>query len=299
MTARPPVNSPARAQTVPGRGPGRSDLQPRIVSALVLVAMAFATLWAGGQVFVLFWLLASLAVLWEWQRMISAPGYVSRLFAGASGLAICAALASNGFGDWAIAALALAALLTGALARINGGSARQCAWAAAGVFYAGLLLISVLVLRLSQSHGLEAILWLFAIVWGTDILAYCSGRTIGGPKLWPKVSPSKTWAGFAGGVLGGAMAGTILISVALLQVREHWPWMFVFALLFAIGSQAGDLLESAVKRRYNVKDSSNLIPGHGGALDRLDGFTAATVCAAMVGMIKAGPVDAAHGLLIW
>ena len=102
MTARPPVNSPARPQTASGRGAGRSDLRPRIVSALVLVAMAFATLWAGGQVFVLFWLLASLAVLWEWQRLISAPGYLTRLFAGASGLAICAALASSGLGDWAI-----------------------------------------------------------------------------------------------------------------------------------------------------------------------------------------------------
>jgi phosphatidate cytidylyltransferase len=299
MTRHPPVSTQPSTGKTPSSATARSDLAPRVASAIVLVALAFATLWAGGQIFVLFWLIASFAVLWEWQRLLGAPGYVSRLLAGAGTLALCAALVTGGYGDWAIALLALGSAASGALAWQKGATSSQIKWIMCGVFYAGSLLIAVLILRLSVRHGIEAILWLFAIVWGTDILAYFSGRSIGGPKLLPSVSPSKTWSGLIGGVLGGAIAGTVLLCVALPAARTQWPWMFLFAVVLALVSQGGDLFESSLKRRYGVKDSSALIPGHGGAMDRLDGFTAAAVLAALIGLLHGGPVNSAYGLLIW
>lgn len=299
MQNKPPrdITPPSMAPKVPGTA--MKDLTPRLLSAIVLVILAFVTVWAGGQVFVLFWLAASFAVLWEWQRLLDAPAYTIRLFVGAGSLAACAALASGGFGNWAAGLSCLAACAVGIVTHRQSGSMQQAFWAGAGVLYAGLLVISVLVLRLSLLYGFEAIVWLFAIVWGTDILAYFSGRAIGGPKLWPRVSPSKTWAGFIGGVSGGAIAGTVLIYALLPVVRDNWFWLLCFALVLAMISQGGDLFESSLKRRYGVKDSSNLIPGHGGVLDRLDGFTAAVVCAALIGGLRGGPVNAAHGLFTW
>ena len=299
MTGQPPV----RHQPPPDSGGAArgvpSDLGPRLVSALVMVALAFATLWAGGQIFVLFWLIATFAVLWEWQRLLACPAYLYRLFVGAGTLALCAAMVTGGYGDWAVLALALGSSAAGLVAWKNGASASQIRWSAAGIFYAGAILVAVLVLRLSLQHGVIAILWLFAIVWGTDICAYFTGRSLGGPKLWPRISPSKTWSGLIGGVLGGAIAGTLIIVGFLPAVKAYWPQMFAFALVLAVASQAGDLFESSLKRRYGVKDSSNLIPGHGGALDRLDGFAIAVVLAALVGLLRGGPVNSAHGLLIW
>jgi phosphatidate cytidylyltransferase len=275
-----------------------------------MVVLAFATLWAGGQIYILAWLLVSFGALWEWQRLVGGAGQMSRLFIGAAALAVTAALSAGGSADLALVVLVLAAAAVLFVARkgrapgMGSSTNRPMAWteaslAAAGVLYAGALLVSVLILRLSLMQGMAAILWLFAIVWGTDIVAYFAGRSIGGPKLWRRVSPSKTWSGFIGGVTGGAVAGTLLIGWLLPDVRAYWPWMFAFALLLAILSQGGDLFESSLKRRYGAKDSSNLIPGHGGILDRLDGFTAAVVCAALVGAIRGGQINAAHGLFSW
>jgi phosphatidate cytidylyltransferase len=174
-------------------------------------------------------------------------------------------------------------------------------WAGAGLVYAASVVISVTLLRvLSRIDGVEAILWLFAVVWGTDIMAYFGGRLIGGPKLWPRLSPSKTWAGFIVGVSCGGLLG--LLCVALQPAAEGtllWP-LFVLGLLAGVVAQAGDFLESGVKRRFGAKDSSHLIPGHGGFMDRLDGFIAAAAFAALVGWIKsAGPGFVAIGLLRW
>lgn len=271
----------------------QSDLPLRALSGVVMIVLALGTAWAGGQVFVLFWLLGSFAVYWEWQRLMDAPAYSLRLFTGAGALAITAALASGGLGLYAVATIAVFAIVVGVI------GARSALWCGAGFVYAGAILVSVLVLRMSLQNGIAAILWIFAIVWGTDILAYFTGRTFGGPKLWPRVSPSKTWSGFVGGVTGGMAAGTILIMAVLPAVRPHGLMLAAMGLALAIISQMGDLFESAVKRRYGVKDSSNLIPGHGGAMDRLDGFAAAAICAALVGAWRGGPVNVANGLFLW
>jgi phosphatidate cytidylyltransferase len=169
-------------------------------------------------------------------------------------------------------------------------------WLAGGFAYAAVLLFAPLILRREPDLGLTAILFVFAIVWATDIVAYFVGRAFGGPKLWAAVSPKKTWSGALGGTLGGMAAG--LVTVGLLGIRIA-PALVIMALLLSVAAQAGDLLESAIKRHFHAKDSSQLIPGHGGLMDRLDGFLTAAAAAAMVGLIRGGLEGPARGLLVW
>lgn len=169
-------------------------------------------------------------------------------------------------------------------------------WLAGGVAYAGVLLFAPLILRRDPAFGLTAILFLFAIVWATDIVAYFTGRAIGGPKLWPAVSPKKTWAGALGGTLGGIAAGLLTVKLMGLSVT---PMLVLVACVLSMVAQGGDLLESAIKRHFGAKDASQLIPGHGGLMDRLDGFLTAVAAAVMVGLLRGGLDGPARGLLIW
>lgn len=169
-------------------------------------------------------------------------------------------------------------------------------WLAAGFAYAAILLFAPLILRRDPEFGLVAILFLFAIVWATDIVAYFAGRAIGGPKLWPAVSPKKTWAGALGGTLGGIVAGLVTVKLMGLSVTAM---LGVLACGLSVVAQAGDLLESAIKRHFGAKDASGLIPGHGGLMDRLDGFLTAVAAAAMVGLVRGGFEEPARGLLVW
>ncbi|GAC1558456.1 MAG: phosphatidate cytidylyltransferase [Beijerinckiaceae bacterium] len=267
------------------------DLGPRLVSSILLAAVALATLWAGGIAFALFWLSAGLAIEWEWQALIGGVGARWRFLSGAVGVTFAAAFASHLALGFAGAVLIGAAALTAILA-----SEDNRGWAGLGVLYAGALVVSVIALRQSDALGLGAIAWLFAIVWGSDAMAYFGGRLIGGAKLWPRVSAGKTWSGTLVGIVGGALLG---LAVALFQA-EHiaiFP-LLLLGLLLAVVSQAGDLCESALKRRFGVKDSGTLIPGHGGVMDRLDGFAAACVCAALIGGLRLYPFIAA-GVLSW
>ncbi len=170
------------------------------------------------------------------------------------------------------------------------------AWLAAGVVYAGVLLFPPIILRHDPQFGFVAILFLFAIAWSTDIAAYFVGRAIGGPKLWPAVSPKKTWSGAIGGAIGGVAAALIVAKLAGLAVA---PMLVLVALGLSVVSQAGDLLESSIKRRFGAKDASRLLPGHGGVMDRLDGFLTAVAAAVMVGMLRGGLEGPARGLLVW
>jgi phosphatidate cytidylyltransferase len=179
--------------------------------------------------------------------------------------------------------------------RIVGGL-RRYVWTLAGILYAALLFVAPVTLRGGASYGIAAILILFAIVWTTDIAGYFAGRAIGGPKLAPSISPKKTWSGAIAGLIGSVIVvafGTRYIADARLV-----PLIGV-AVLLSIVSQAGDLAESALKRRFDVKDSSQVIPGHVGVMDRLDGFWAAAVCAAIIGLARGGFAEPARGLLVW
>ena len=169
-------------------------------------------------------------------------------------------------------------------------------WLAAGVGYAAVLLFAPLILRRDPALGFVAILFLFAVVWATDIVAYFAGRALGGPKLWPTVSPKKTWSGAAGGTLGGIAAGVLAVKLMGVSVA---PMLIFVACFLSVMAQAGDLLESAVKRHFGAKDAGSIIPGHGGLMDRLDGFLTAAAAAAMVGLIRGGLEAPARGLLVW
>ncbi len=169
-------------------------------------------------------------------------------------------------------------------------------WVTAGIGYAGCMVLAPILLRADAAYGLSAMLLLFAIVWSTDVCAYFAGRAIGGPKLAPLISPKKTWAGAIAGT-----AGAILVAVAVAGLLGHLDkgTIAVVALLLSIMAQLGDLLESWIKRKFGAKDASHLIPGHGGVMDRLDGFWAAAVAGCLVGMLRGGFDNPARGLLVW
>jgi phosphatidate cytidylyltransferase len=254
-----------------------------------MVVLAIAATVVGGWPFVVFWAAAALIVYWEWSSMVARQAKVP-LLAGAAAL-VAAAIAA-GFGRFGYAAAAAAA---GALA-VMALAPRRRAWSAAGVLYAGVLVLAPEMLRRDLPLGPTAVFFLFAVVWATDILGYFAGRLVGGPKLAVRISPKKTWAGALAGA-GGAVAMGVGFITLVGQFGLGSP--AATALLLSIVSQGGDLLESAVKRRFGVKDASHVIPGHGGLMDRLDGFLAAAGAAALIGMVRAGPGAAAHGLLTW
>ncbi|AZG75851.1 phosphatidate cytidylyltransferase [Methylocystis rosea] len=292
MTAdRRDISSAGQSSGKPSAG-GFADLGPRVASAAAMVIAALGALYLGGDVFALFWLAAAFAVSWEWQNLIGGEGRAPRIAVG--GAAVAAAMAFGRVSMPGAAALAIA-LLAIAGAALAGAERRL--WAATGVVYAGALAFSVCLLRESPDVGALAIAFLFAVVWGTDIFAYFGGRLIGGPKLWPRVSAGKTWSGTITGVLCGALLGLVAVYLGAGPQLANWR-VFLVGLAAAAFSQVGDLFESSVKRRFGVKDSSQLIPGHGGAMDRLDGFIFASAFAAAVGLLRGAPSVAA-GLFFW
>ncbi|HKN26377.1 MAG TPA: phosphatidate cytidylyltransferase [Roseiarcus sp.] len=266
-----------------------SDLWPRVGAAVAMGLIALVIAWIGGFVFVAFWWATSVVVLGEWQRIVRCDRLIERVAIGALALALAAVFASNTWVLWAVAALAVGALAVGWLA----GPASQI-WAGAGALYAGALVVSLGLLRASPSYGLPAILWLFAVVWGTDVAAYFAGRLIGGPRLWPSVSPGKTWSGAVAGAFAGAAFGLLLSGWT-----NRIDLLFWLGLAASVVAELGDLFESALKRRFGVKDSSRLIPGHGGLMDRLDAFIAASAFGALFAAAHTEGSFIASGLFRW
>lgn len=269
------------------------DLLRRIASAAVLVPLAIAVAWYGGWAFSIFWFLAAAAVLFEWNRLVGAGADRPDLFAiGLATLAAAVAavhLARNP--AWAALALVLGVGIVFAIARDGGRR-----WTSVGILYAAAVVTGPVILRDDPILGFAAILWLFAVVWGADVGAYFAGRSIGGPKLWPQLSPKKTWAGFFGGVATGVALGLVFAWIGGV------PPTLGLALISAavsIISQGGDLFESFVKRRFDAKDAGGLIPGHGGVMDRLDSFLVAGAAAALFGLSRGGVDAPAAGVLVW
>lgn len=282
-----PVNRDASAR--------RRNLMLRVASSAVLVPIILVVAWLGGWAFLILCLLAALGILWEWSRLagnvdaaVMAPGIV----------ALAAALAFTGFG---LAGAAAASLAIGAVAAGIGASYRGSAlvggmWAAGGVIYAGVAFFGPALLRRDAGLGFVAFVFLALTVWATDTCAFAVGRAIGGPLLWPQVSPNKTWSGALGGLAGGVAGGTL---VAYADGLGRLAAVGVIALVLSALAQAGDLLESAIKRHFGAKDTSQLIPGHGGLMDRLDGFLVAAAAALLIGLLRQGTAAPAHGLLVW
>ena len=285
------VPQPGSGRTIPSpvRAGGRAEFLPRLLSAVVMAAAAIGTAWIGGAVFAAFWCLAAIAILWEWHGIIGLSRRVPIVLLGGAALAASTLLVVRGETAHAGLALLLGAAVTALLA-----NAGRRSLAALGPLYAGVLALAVPLLRQSGSDGLVIVLWLFAVVWGTDTMAYFGGRTIGGPKLAPRLSPSKTWSGFAVGIVSGALLG-----LAVAPRSDCLVCIVLAGLLGGALAQAGDILESALKRRFGLKDAGSMIPGHGGLMDRLDGFITAAAFAAAVGLWRFGPDAAAAGLLQW
>ena len=280
-------------------GPRASNLTLRVASAVVLAPVTLAITYVGGWIFYALCAIAAGGILWEWVSLAShradprvlAPGWLALL--GAMVL-IGLGLPAGGMGAAAIGAI-VAGSIVAALPRATDEPSAP-AWAAGGVIYAGALLIAPAMLRSDPQWGLTALLFLFANVWATDIFAYFCGRAIGGPLLWPRVSPKKTWSGAVGGLAGGVAAS---VAVAYASGVGKLGIVGVMACVLSVLAQAGDLFESSVKRRFGAKDASHLIPGHGGLMDRLDGFIAAALAALLIGIIHQGMAAPARGLLVW
>jgi phosphatidate cytidylyltransferase len=271
--------------------PGSRDLILRVGSALVLAPLAIGTAYLGGWPFALFWSLAAIGVFWEWSALVAGGEQRPVVLVGGAALVISLALAAAG----RLMGASIVSVL-GIIATAPVAPTQQRGWVAAGVPYAGAIGIAPIALRSDNEVGFVALIFLFAIVWTTDVVAYFLGRLIGGPKLMPRVSPRKTWSGALSGLAAAVLAAVAVAQVAGLSGLYS---IAVVAAILSVVAQAGDLFESRLKRRFGAKDSSHLIPGHGGLMDRLDGFVFAAAVAALIGVLRGGVEAPAHGLLVW
>jgi phosphatidate cytidylyltransferase len=268
---------------------GSRNLMLRVIAALVLAPAAVLVAYLGGWPWTTLVTLAAIGLYVEWLTIVGAARERRAVVAGGVALTVSGVCLAVGRVDASLLVLVigLAAVTIVAPARRH--------WTAAGYLYAAAAQMASALLRLDQTSGFAALMLVLLVVWGTDIGGYFAGRGIGGPKLWPRVSPKKTWAGAVGG-----FAASLVVSggFAALGVGRTGPLLLLGAAL-SIASQLGDLLESAVKRQFGVKDSSHLIPGHGGLMDRLDGFVAAAVIAAVFGLLRHGVDGVGRGLMVW
>lgn len=279
------------------------DLRKRALSAALLGPAALACIWLGAEAWTALMAAAMALLAWEWVRLC---GFSTRRLPGlAVPLAVLAAGTLAVDGRWT-AALALLLLGAGAVWALGaapaaarsrvGGTPATAPWLAFGVVYIGLAGLALIHLRGDAAAGRVNVIFLFLVVWSSDIGAYLAGRWLGGPKLAPAISPNKTWSGAMGGLASAMAVGGLAaygLDSAATAAGVPWPRVLLVAAALGLLSQAGDFFESWIKRRFHVKDTSSLIPGHGGLLDRLDGVLAAAPAAALLGVLL-GP-----GGLLW
>ncbi len=271
----------------PGNARRTGDLGVRAASAVVLAAVVLLAAWAGGWVAALVAAVAAVVVYGEWVGLTARDTSPVAIFGAGALLAASVALAAWR-PSWALGVLVLAMAVA--------ASGLQRFWLPAGVLYAAALGFGLVLIRGDGNDGLAALLFVFAVVWSADTGAYFAGRMLGGPKLWPRVSPKKTWSGFVGGLVAGVAGG---LAVAAMFKQPPTLGLAAIALVLGAVSVAGDLFESWIKRRAGVKDASNLIPGHGGLMDRVDGLIFAAGLALLVGLAHSGVGDIGGGLLRW
>jgi phosphatidate cytidylyltransferase len=276
-------------QAAPAADQGSRNLILRVIAALVLAPVAIAIAWLGGWLWTTLVTLAAIGLYVEWLLIVGMARETRVVTSGAVALGISGLCLAAGRIDASALALALG------LAAVALLSPRRRSWIATGFCYAAAAQIASVLVRLDQTNGFGALILVLLVVWVTDIGGYFAGRGIGGPKLWPRVSPKKTWAGAVGGFVASLV---VAAGFAAFGLGKAGPLLLLGAVL-SIASQLGDLFESAVKRRFGVKDSSHIIPGHGGLMDRLDGFVAAVVVAAIFGFLRGGVDGVGRGLMVW
>lgn len=269
------------------------DLGIRTLSAAVLIPAVLADVWVGGIWFHLFVALIGILMALEWVTIVHRGSPVQ--FALHAAGAMCGALLPLDVGlEGGLVAIAVIAVLSAALAaREEPGGSK---WRYLGVVYVSVPPIALVMLREDPAFGIAAIVLVMLMVWAADTFAYFSGRILGGPKLAPRISPKKTWAGLLGAMVGSALAA---LAVAKAMGLPAILVLVIIAAVLAIVEQVGDLFKSAMKRHYGVKDSGQLIPGHGGVIDRVDGLVAVATAAALIGAFRAGVEHAGAGLLVW
>lgn len=255
------------------------DLAVRFASAVALGAPFLFAVYAGPPYFDLIIIVSAGLLAWEWSRLTSAgagAGWQGGVFIACTVLAVSAASLLSPIAALAVVVAASVGLLLWA---------KRQTWLACGIAYLALPCVALLWLREHGADGRSIVFWLIAVVWASDVGAYFSGRILGGPKLAPAISPNKTWAGFFGGAAAAAAVGAI--AAPLLGANR--PGLLVaISVLLGISAQGGDLFESWLKRRFGVKDTSTLIPGHGGVLDRVDGLMAAALLLALISLTGKG-----------
>lgn len=272
-----------------GNSPQRSfldsNLFTRICSAVVLAPVVIAAIWWGGWPFLALVLIVSSAVCFEWLRIISPQisslALILFLTVIVASLYFLATVPLN-IAIWPLFLLFCGILVAGYAVGLSG-------WLGGGFAYAVLLGAALWILRSDPALGMVSIAFVVAIVWATDIFAYVVGRTVGGPKLCPAISPGKTWSGAIGGLCAGVLASVAFAGfvdgVSVLRLL----WVGV---LLSVISELGDLFESWIKRRFNVKDSGRLIPGHGGVMDRVDGLAFAIALALVLSWLADAKLEA-------
>ena len=277
------------SNTASAAGQEGRNLLLRIAASLVLAPLAVAVAYFGGWLWTGLVTVATIGLYVEWITVIG-ERRLPLVLSGVVVLLVLGWAETERFHVMDVSALVVLGVVAAAIF-----SRDQRAWAVGGIGYSLAASIASSAVRRDPVLGFAALMFVLLVVWATDIGGYFAGRLIGGPKLWARVSPKKTWAGSIGGfaaslgVAAGFAADGVGRTVSLL----------LLAAVLSIVAQLGDLFESAVKRRFGVKDSSHLIPGHGGLMDRLDGFVAAIVLAAIFGFLRGGADGVGRGLMVW
>ncbi|MEM7168913.1 MAG: phosphatidate cytidylyltransferase [Pseudomonadota bacterium] len=271
-------------QPNPGKS-APSDLRLRVISAVILAPVILIAIYLGSPYSDVVLLVIAGLMAWEWVRLCNRQVMALQDWLGVA--VVVAACAVGFFYDFlsGLSLLIVGAAIVAMSSFKFGLSATF--WRIAGVCYIGFFCLSFHWMRLDPNWGRLVVFGLIGVVWATDTAAYFAGRRFGGPKLAPKISPNKTWSGLLGGVVASGLFG---LCLAFVVEVPHYLAMALLCGFLAVVAQMGDLLESHLKRRFGAKDSSNIIPGHGGVLDRADGVMSACLMAALLLWLFGGPI---------